>query len=201
CKEALVWQGLRHQFILPFLGIDRRTFPSAFCLVAPWMKNGTVLKYLKERGLEEVNRLFLEIAQGLEYLHSKNIVHGDLRGSNILISDDFHACLADFGLATTVSISDTEATTYSPTSSKHAGSVRWFAPELISPQQFGCEKFVRTPATDVYAFACVCVELHTGNPPFSESVDAAAMLKVIAGERPQRPVTVLDGTWNLVNTA
>ncbi|KAJ7082108.1 Alpha/Beta hydrolase protein [Mycena epipterygia] len=57
-------------------------------MVSPWMKKGTDLKYLRDHGRADVDRLLLEIAQGLEYLHSQNIVHGDLRGTNILISDD-----------------------------------------------------------------------------------------------------------------
>ncbi|KAJ7791212.1 hypothetical protein B0H14DRAFT_2936522, partial [Mycena olivaceomarginata] len=73
----------------------------------------------------------------------------------------------------------------------HAGSLRWFAPELILPKLFECERFVRTPASDVYVFACMCVELHTGKPPFSGvSPDVAAMLKVVAGEHPTRPATM-----------
>jgi hypothetical protein len=64
CKEALVWKGLRHPFILPFLGIDTETFGVKYicenglvCLVSPWMKNGTALAYLKTNGLSEVDRL------------------------------------------------------------------------------------------------------------------------------------------------
>jgi serine/threonine protein kinase len=99
----------------------------------------------------------LEIAQGLGYLHSLNIIHGDLRGTNILISDDGHACLSDFGLATTFSEADSTAAMTS--SSNRAGSARWFAPELIEPKSFGCERFVRTTSSDVYAYARVCLEV------------------------------------------
>ncbi|KAJ7779672.1 kinase-like domain-containing protein [Mycena metata] len=204
CREALVWQGLRHPSIIPFLGIDRDTFPSSFCMVSPWMKHGTILKYLESRGRGDIGRLTLEIAQGLEYLHSMSIVHGDLRGNNILISDDYHACLADFGLATTVRDDDGETTTVGALSSSadHAGSARWFAPELIAPEEFGCERFNRTRATDVYAFACVCLELETGAPPFAEvATDVAAFFRVIAGERPERPDTMSDGMWYLVTAA
>jgi serine/threonine protein kinase len=56
-KEALIWEGLHHPFILPFLGIDTDTFPSSLCMVSPWMENGTVLVYLKDHGLGEVDRL------------------------------------------------------------------------------------------------------------------------------------------------
>ncbi|KAJ7301173.1 kinase-like domain-containing protein, partial [Mycena albidolilacea] len=198
-KEALVWQGLRHRFILPLLGIDRSTFAPSFCMVSPWMKYGTVLKYLRDRGRGDINRLLLEISQGLEYLHSMNIVHGDLRGNNILISDDGNACLSDFGLATTFSEADSTAGMTS--SSNRAGSIQWFAPELIQPQSFGCERFVRTTATDVYAYACVCLELYTGRPPFAHLPDVAAMFRVIAGDRPEQPTTISDTLWQLVTAA
>ncbi|KAJ6538341.1 kinase-like domain-containing protein [Mycena vulgaris] len=201
CKEALVWQGLNHPFILPLIGIDRETFHPSFCMVSPWMKYGTALKYLGDRGRGDVDRLLLEIAQGLEYLHSLNIVHGDLRGTNILISDDGNACLSDFGLATTISDADSTAGTLS-SSSNHGGSLRWFAPELMDPKSFGCERFSRTPATDVYAYACVCLELYTGSPPFSQfTPEPAAMLRVIAGERPQKPTTMSAELWQLVTDA
>ncbi|KAJ6486720.1 hypothetical protein C8R45DRAFT_266801 [Mycena sanguinolenta] len=198
-KEALVWQGLRHRFILPLLGIDRSTFAPSFCMVSPWMKHGTVLKYLRDHGREQVNRLLLEIAQGLDYLHSMNIVHGDLRGTNILITDDGNACLSDFGLATT--IADADSTVGVTSSSNRAGSVRWFAPELIEPTNFGCKKFIRTKASDVYAYACVCLELYTGNPPFSHLQDVAAMLRVLRGERPEHPPSISAPIWRLVTSA
>ncbi|KAF8215605.1 hypothetical protein K438DRAFT_1514487, partial [Mycena galopus ATCC 62051] len=62
--------------------------------------------------------------------------------------------------------------------SHRAGSIRWMAPELIDPDSFG-GKFLRTPATDVYAFGCVFVN----------------------GDRPQRPSAepLSDALWNHVN--
>ncbi|KAF7362319.1 Kinase-like protein [Mycena venus] len=101
CREALVWKDLHHPNILPFLGIDRDSFPScdSLCMVSPWMKNGTVMNYLKVYGHANVDKLLYEIAQGLQYLHSRNIVHGDLKGENILVNEDWSASLADFGLS------------------------------------------------------------------------------------------------------
>ncbi|KAJ7871219.1 kinase-like domain-containing protein, partial [Mycena olivaceomarginata] len=195
CREALVWQHLQHPCILPFIGIDRQTFPSSLCMVSPWMENGTVLKYLHDYGRANVDRLLLEIAQGLQYLHSRNIVHGDLRGANILITQEWNACLADFGLT---SLSDA---TIATNTSHRAGSIRWMAPELIDPDRFG-QKFLRTPATDVYAFGCVCLELYTGRPPFATLSETASLLRVIGGDRPERPSGELafsDLLWEHVN--
>ncbi|KAJ7574471.1 kinase-like domain-containing protein, partial [Mycena floridula] len=114
CREALLWQRLQHPYVLPFSGIDSETFPSFLCMVSPWMKNGTILNYLSANGHANIERRvrkvgfdcawlkvlqILEIAQGLQYLHSQGIVHGDLRGSNILVNEEWHSCIADFGLA------------------------------------------------------------------------------------------------------
>ncbi|KAJ7682929.1 hypothetical protein B0H17DRAFT_52384 [Mycena rosella] len=57
CREALVWQRLQHKYVLPLIGIDRESFPSSFCMVSPWMKHGTVLKYLIEHGRDDVDKL------------------------------------------------------------------------------------------------------------------------------------------------
>lgn len=48
CREALMWGGLSHPHVLPFLGADSVTFPSSLpCLVSPWMWHGTIVEYLK----------------------------------------------------------------------------------------------------------------------------------------------------------
>ncbi|KAF7331196.1 Kinase-like protein [Mycena sanguinolenta] len=190
CREALVWRALRHPHILPFLGIDAESFPSSLCLVSPWMEHGTVINYLKTHGHANVDKLLYEVAQGLEYLHSHNLVHGDLRGANILIKEDWTACLNDFGLSI---FSDATATM----STNRAGSLYWMAPELLDPDRFNL-KFARTPATDVYAFGCVCVELYTTRPPFSDVSETAALLKVLNGERPERPPAMSDMLWENV---
>ncbi|KAJ7742169.1 kinase-like domain-containing protein, partial [Mycena maculata] len=205
CREALVWQMLQHEYVLPLIGIDRETFSLLFSMVSPWMKHDTVLQYLSHHGRTDVDRLLLQVAEGLGYLHSMNIVHGDLHGINILVSDDLNVCLADFGLTTIIA-----ASIYDISSSNHSGSMRWMAPELLQPSMFGCDRFVRTPTSDVYAFACVCLEaspfncsLHTGRPHFSDiTLDVPVIFKVIAGERPARPETSMPpNLWALVTAA
>ncbi|KAF8183881.1 kinase-like domain-containing protein [Mycena galopus ATCC 62051] len=179
CREVLVWRELQHPHILPCLGINGDSFPSSLCLVSPWMEHGTVMNYLKEHGHENIDRLLYEIAQGLEYLHSGGIVHGDLRGTNILITQDLSACLADFGLSVF-------ADSVTSISTSRAGSPYWMAPELFDPDRFGIG-FARTPASDVYAFGCVCFELYTDRPPFAHLSEVAALLKISSGGRPERP--------------
>ncbi|KAJ6608649.1 kinase-like domain-containing protein [Mycena sp. CBHHK59/15] len=162
-KEALVWHYLKHRNIVPFLGVDSETFPSpARAMVSPWMSLGSVLKYMSENSplSPYAIELLCGVMRGLNYLHSVNIAHGDLCGRNILMDKHAQPRLTDFGLAAFIE-SDTAMKT-----STRSGSIRWMAPELLLPPQG--VPFRRTPASDIWAFGCVCCEIWTeGIVPFS----------------------------------
>ncbi|KAJ7114239.1 kinase-like domain-containing protein [Mycena epipterygia] len=182
-QEVLTWVHLKHIYVLPFFGLDEKTFESySPCIVTPYMRNGTMNNFVKLRnGMlpdRRVDKLLFETAQGLAYLHSQNIVHGDLRGGNVLMDEGEHAQLADFGLAIV-----TDAT-LGTTSTKQRGSLRWMAPELHD-YQVG---FKRTEASDVYAFACLCIEIYTGEQPFwNIHQDIMVVLEILKQMRPPRP--------------
>ncbi|KAF7340963.1 Kinase-like protein [Mycena sanguinolenta] len=203
CREALVWKELCHPHILPFLGIEGNSFPSPLCMVSPWMKHGTVLNHLKEHGHRDVDKLLTRL---VSFTRSHKAYNTFIRGissmaiyvewANILINEDWSACLADFGLSIF-----SDATSLMTTN--RGGSVYWMAPELLDPERFGM-RFARTRASDVYALGCVCLELYTGRPPFSGVLsEPGAMMKVINGERPPRPSSspaMSDVLWNHVST-
>ncbi|KAJ7717958.1 kinase-like domain-containing protein [Mycena metata] len=182
-REALIWKNLDHDYVLPFLGVDSETFPGNLCMVSPWMEKGPVVSSKGGPSERAIPVLMYEIAVGLQYLHSQNVVHGDLRGANILVDDQGHARLADFGLAV---FADSPL---APT--KRGGSLRWMAPELLNPESCGLEIWQRTFVSDIYAFSCVCLEMYTGKPPFSDIIsEGEVLLKVIGGQRPVCPPIV-----------
>ncbi|KAJ7936958.1 kinase-like domain-containing protein [Mycena leptocephala] len=97
-QEVLTWVHLKHPYILPFFGLDEKSFEGyPPCIITPYMRNGTMNNFVKNRNGtlpdRQVDKLLFETAQGLAYLHSQNIVHGDLRGGNVLIDDGEHAQL------------------------------------------------------------------------------------------------------------
>ncbi|KAJ6449557.1 kinase-like domain-containing protein [Mycena sanguinolenta] len=182
-KEALVWHSLKHANIVPFLGVDSTTFPSpSKAMVCPWMPRGSVLKYMTEHSPSSVYALDLlyDVAQGLKYLHSVNVIHGDLCGRNILIGANGRARLADFGLAAFIDLET------SIKSSTRSGSTRWMAPELLLPPPD--LPFKRTRESDVWAFGCVCCEIWSeGEAPFSQfTTDTLLVLAISEFTHSQR---------------
>ena len=111
--------------------------------------------------------------------------------ANILIDQDGHARLADFGLLTIVS-DPTHFTTSGSAST--GGTTRWMSPELLHPEQFGSNHGRPTTESDCYALGMVVYEVLTGKPPFASLKDHVVTLRVIGGERPERPEGV-KGTW------
>ncbi|KAF8064400.1 kinase-like domain-containing protein [Lyophyllum atratum] len=188
-KEVILWGQLSHPNVLPIYGLFR--FRGSVCFVSPWMKEGDINEYLKRAPQADRPRLAMDVAEGLSYLHENGIIHGDLKGPNVLISDIGRAYLADFGVS---SISDSAIpawTSHSSVASK-GGSARWQAPELFDMEDD--EAMSNTKASDVYAWSCVCYE--AGEIPFSKVPrDTTVMLQVKLGARPKRP-SDSSPSWN-----
>ncbi|KAF7366200.1 hypothetical protein MVEN_00497100 [Mycena venus] len=148
-REALIWRQLSHQNLLPFFGLYK--LDNRLCLVSPWMNNGDLKQFLSNaQSLIDRVSLIADVAMGLEYLHSKHVVHGDLKTANVLVTPSGRACITDFGLSTIV---DELSRKFALSShSARAGTVRYQAPELLSNK---CSNHF---GSDVYAFACLCYE-------------------------------------------
>ncbi|TDL20565.1 kinase-like protein [Rickenella mellea] len=158
-------------------------------MISPWMEMGNLVTYLQERKLDahKRQRIVRGVAAGLHFLHGLKpvVVHGDLRAENILIDWDGKPLIADFGLARII---DSQASSIVATSFNGKGTMRWQAPELLNASRFGGENHGVTTKSDVYAFACVCWEIFTGQIPFANLRDGEVILAVaVNDERPSRP--------------
>lgn len=196
-REFLHWKRLRHPNILPLIGMS--DIGSNLCMISPWLRNGDVVRFARHKPSVDRTALLLDIAYGLDYLHSVPMVHGDLKGANILIDDQGHALLADFGLAALMR-DFTSTQTTSTTQHHHGkGTTRWMAPELLNPELFGTSSR-HTEKSDIYAFGMVMLELYTGRIPFHEIAwDASVILRVMRGDRPRRTLGIPADIWHLMN--
>ncbi|THH28471.1 hypothetical protein EUX98_g5716 [Antrodiella citrinella] len=161
-REVGLWKALDHRHVLPLLGASADALKNRpMCMVMPWMRQGTIRDRVhtgqRQGGIADVHHIESVsewIAAGLEYIHSKGIVHGDLHGGNILIDDDYMMRITDLGMSVIA-----EATPHNYASIHGGGNQHFTAPELFSPEDFGMSEARPTYATDVYAFACLCVEM------------------------------------------
>ncbi|KAG8687646.1 hypothetical protein FRC11_006859 [Ceratobasidium sp. 423] len=141
-KEGYIWSKHQHDNILEICGVAQ--FRGGIALVTPWMDNGTVMEFIRDQPNVDRPRLCTQVAWGLVYLHEMETIHGDLKGANILVSEDGIARLADFG-STSMKQHTLQFTGGTRSS---CFTLRWAAPELLT------EGGMSAPA-DVYALGMV----------------------------------------------
>ena len=150
------------------------------------------------------------VARGLNYLHSRGVVHGDVKPvsisldfvgeiltkfkQNILVNDQGDACLADFGLSIVVS-NKTSGRTEERRARGHSSI--WVAPETLNEERISKE-------TDVFAYSLVALEVRCsidqffahvdcfvqifkGESPWGQATAREIMTKITLGKRPSRP--------------
>jgi len=181
------WLGLEHENVLKFHGIvyDVGYLPA---IVTPYCENGNILEFLNAQkpGIKSILCQVHAISCGLQYLHSKGVVHGDLRAANILVDDKGQPVIADFGL--TFVIDHGEFTT-----NKIAGPARWTAPEILDPPEGYDDEPPYSFQSDIFAFAMTVVEILTGKPPYSNiRNDSAVIFKILKRERPEMPENIVE---------
>ncbi|KAF6759146.1 kinase-like domain-containing protein [Ephemerocybe angulata] len=189
-REAIVWSLLEHENLLPFYGIYNLNDASKrICLISPWMENGCIGDYLRRHPGANRHATAIHVCDGLLYLHSQGIVHGDLKGANILVTSSGRACVADFGLSVVIEgeiAPEIGVPSLATGYSSFGGTARWQAPELLDPN---IEDAAPTELSDLYSLGCVMYEIYTGDIPFSEiALDATVILYVQSGRQPRKPI-------------
>ncbi|XP_066588347.1 raf homolog serine/threonine-protein kinase Raf isoform X2 [Prorops nasuta] len=158
-NEVAVLRKTRHVNILLFMGCVSKP---QLAIVTQWCEGSSLYKHLHvfETPLELLNLIEIgrQTAQGMDYLHAKNIIHRDLKSNNIFLQNDLTVKIGDFGLATA-------KTRWSGSQQFHqpSGSILWMAPEVIRMQEENPYSF----QSDVYAFGVVLFELFAGQLPYS----------------------------------
>ncbi|KAJ7587383.1 kinase-like domain-containing protein [Mycena floridula] len=191
--EAILWRELSHPNVLSFHGIHLWSKDGRICLVSPWMENGNLVSYLKDHSDADRLSLALDVARGLEYLHSFDppIIHGDLKGNNILITSNLRACVADFGLGKFI---QTDALCQFTPSTTLPGALMWCAPELVTE-----DRPTITLASDVYALGCVFYEIFAGKVRFAHLTNFLHLVTAISsGTIPERPEGIDDNIWGII---
>ena len=141
----------------------------------PWL----VMEHVSARSLQEileeqgplapdaVARIGLDVLAALDAAHRAGIVHRDVKPANVLVGDNGHACLTDFGIATTTG--DSSLTT----NGALIGSPSYMAPERV----YGEEP---RPAVDLWSLGATLYAAVEGRPPFARGEAMATMMSVVS---------------------
>ncbi|XP_024401687.1 serine/threonine/tyrosine-protein kinase HT1 [Physcomitrium patens] len=158
---------LHHPNIVTFVAASWK--PPVCVLIMEYVPGGSLRAFLhkNESGslpYKIVLSMALDVARGMEYLHSQGVVHRDLKSENIVLTEDLHLKLTDFG----VGCLETEC------DSKNAdtGTYRWMAPEMISHKHY-------SKKVDVYSFGIVLWELVTGLVPYPDMTPVQVAYAVV----------------------
>ncbi|KAL4073457.1 kinase-like domain-containing protein [Scleroderma citrinum] len=195
-REVHVWSKLRHDNVLPLVGIT--TIPNHMVsIVTEWMPRGNAHDYVQDVNVDP-RPLIVGISRGLFYLHthvSGPIVHGDLKGMNVLISMEGQALLTDFGHSHLANSSF--SMTVDP---PRGGSWNWLAPENVESELYSI-----TLPGDVWAFGMTALELFSRRKPYHDASNVPSILLRILRGPPGRPndectnCRMTDAWWDVCN--
>ncbi|KAG0459561.1 hypothetical protein HPP92_022689 [Vanilla planifolia] len=165
-----------------------------FFILTEYLSGGSLRSFvnkqeLKNLSLDRLISIALDVARGMEYIHSQGVIHRDLKPENILFDKNMCAIIADFGVACEAAHCDALE--------DDAGTYRWMAPEMIKRKPSGRK-------VDVYGFGLLLWVMATGCLPYDDltPVQAAfavvnkSMRPVIPAECPEELGTLMEQCWS-----
>ncbi|PIN11053.1 Serine/threonine protein kinase [Handroanthus impetiginosus] len=151
-NEVEILTHLRHRNLVTLYGCTSRR-SRELLLVYEYVANGTVAEHLHGKraksGLLSWSirlNIAVETADALAYLHKSDIIHRDVKTNNLLLDNDFHVKVADFGLCRLF-----------PNDVTHVSTAPQGTPGYVDPEYYQCYKL--TEKRDVYSFGVVLIEL------------------------------------------
>lgn len=183
-REAKALARLTHPNIVKVL--DYGEYAGKPYLVMPYLPGGTLKQKLgKQIPWQEAIQILTPILDALGYAHDQNMVHRDVKPSNILLTENGQPMLTDFGIAKVLDLEETQELT--------ATSAAVGTPEYMSPEQ-ATSRTVDHRA-DIYALGVILYEMITGRKPFIADTPMAVVIKhaTEALPRPKQFVPDLSG--------
>ncbi|KAJ7244712.1 kinase-like domain-containing protein [Mycena haematopus] len=171
--ESETLKVLDHPNIVQYLGFEET--PTNLSIFLEYVPGGSIGSCLLKHGRfdEDVTKSFTsQILAGLEYLHSKGILHRDLKSDNILVEMTGVCKISDFGISKRTDDQNDAHTALQ-------GTVFWMAPEVINTQKKGYSFKI-----DIWSIGCVVLEMWAGTRPWLGDEVVAVMFKLFQAKLP-----------------
>lgn len=188
-SELSIIAGLRHRNLVRLQGWCHEK--GEILLVYDYMVHGSLDKALFDPkaaplGWRHRRMILIGVASALAYLHrecDRQVIHRDVKSSNVMLDEDYHARLGDFGLARQVDHDK------SPDATVTAGTMGYLAPEYLLTGR-------ATEKTDVFSFGAVALEVACGRRPIDGDNDNHGIIGG-AGSSTRRCSNLVERVWGL----
>ena len=184
--EVRVLSSLNHPRVIKFVSAWMNRSRNELVFITEMVSGGSLRSYIMRIDgplkLKVIRHWCIQILEGIVYLHSKSIIHRDLKCDNIFVhGNEGNIVIADLGLSTVVSASE---------DSPHytiVGTPEFMAPELYQESSYGSP-------IDIYAFGMCLLELVTRRSPYSSDCTTPGQVyrKVVSGELPGSVALIKD---------
>jgi tetratricopeptide (TPR) repeat protein len=166
-REAKIQAKLSHPNVVNIHNFFE--FEGNYYIVMEYVEGETLEALIKTKGLlppDSCIRMFKQILAGIGYAHSKEIIHRDVKPSNIMINKDGIVKITDFGIAKiTGDMMKTQP-------GVKVGTIWYMSPEIVKGHSAGV-------SSDIYSLGVTLFEMITGNVPFSGNTEYTIMKNIV----------------------